>query len=248
MAGCGPQPPFMRTLAPNGSPWAEYVKTGPVRVDPGSGVLSGPWAECVCWGVRFERSNDWQRMPEYASGDGPVGGVLSALEASLAGRPDAQGLLEAAGRLEEAAHSAAEAGQPQPTYGQQYGGGPGFGYQPAAQPYEQQQAYASAPPYGQHPYQAEHAGADGPTLLQQQGQYQGGTAGGGMGDGAKMAMAAAGGVAAGVGAYYLATHMDDVGDALGDAAGAVGHAGEEALGFADDAVEDVVDFVEEDVF
>lgn len=302
MPGCGPQPPFMRTLAPNGSPWSEYVRTGYIGVDPGTGFLSGPWAECVCWGVRFEHGNDWQSMPEYAGGDGPVGGVLAALEASTAGRADTQCLLEAAARLEEAAHSAADAGQPlpviggpqrapfgqpaymqpgacepptfgqpaygghpacaQPMYGQQYGGGQGFGYQPAAQPYAPQQAYASAPAYGQavepEYYQPPYAGAGGPTLLQQQSQYQGGAAGGGMGGGAKMAMAAAGGVAAGVGGYYLATHMDDVGEAFGDAAGAVGHAGEAALGFAGHAVEgmgdfvghaaeDVVDFVE-DVF
>jgi len=108
------QPPFLMTTAPTGARWAEYVKCGSIHVDPSSGLLAGPWAECICWGVRFEHSSNWQMMPEYSAGDGPVGGIMAALEAAVAQHHDSQQILAAANLLEEVAHSAANAGRPLP--------------------------------------------------------------------------------------------------------------------------------------
>jgi len=117
-----PQPPFMRTAAPNGMPWSAYVRTSNPRIDHGTRFLAGPWAECICWGVRFEHRSDWQSMPEYAH-EGPVGGIMTALAASLedgSSDSDTEGghsrrrLMKAAERLEEAAHEAEEKGSPMP--------------------------------------------------------------------------------------------------------------------------------------
>merc|ERR1712045_501678 len=109
--------PFMRTISPCGLPWSQYLATALVEVDPHTGLLTGPWAEGLCWAVRFEHSSDWQSMPEYAcAGDGPAGGVMIALEAALGGRHamHAGDELQAASRLEEAMHCAAELGHPMP--------------------------------------------------------------------------------------------------------------------------------------
>merc|ERR1719499_2757167 len=81
-----PMPPFMRSACPGGSPWFQYVASGPIEVDPCTGFLAGPWAECLCWAVRFEHSCDWEAMPEYAcGGEGPAGGVMATLEHPLGG-------------------------------------------------------------------------------------------------------------------------------------------------------------------
>merc|ERR1712087_20027 len=159
--------------------------------------------------------------------------------------------LEAATRLEEAMHLAAERGQPMPISGSlaapafaqaqpQYGPydcvQPGF-CRPSAPVYNQ---YDSSMQYSQgsmgyggpqYACASEPYAAAGPTLLQSQHQNQG------MSTGGKVALAAAGGVAAGVAGYEIATHMDEIGGAFGHAAEGVGH-------FAAGAVEDVGDFVE----
>jgi len=150
-----PDTPFMRTAAPNGMPWSQYVQKGKLSIDPSTGYLSGPWAECICQCVRFEHSNAWQRMPEYTDGEGPVGGVLSALAAVAVDRTDGERLLEAANALEDAAHSAVEGGRPLPVASSpeahasddRYGGG--------RQPYDQPSGYeqpGSGQPYGQPAY------------------------------------------------------------------------------------------------
>jgi len=263
------QAPFLDTRAPCGTSWGEYVRTGHIGVDPMTGFLSGPWAECICWGVVFEHSNDWQRMPQYRV-DGPVGGIVGAFEAAVVERSDASHLLQAAGRLEEAAHEAAceerplpvigvmangerapfqpspydePFGAPPPGYCQQQG--PGYGQPGYGQPGYGQQQYGQ--PYQQPGGQYGDGYQPGPTLLQQHGQNVSGHPGGAGGGAGKMAMAAAGGVAAGVGGYYLASHLDDVGGAFGDAAGAVGQVGGAALGLAGDVAGDVGDFVD-DIF
>lgn len=116
--------PFMRTAAPNGMPWSAYVKTSKPRIDRSTRFLTGPWAECICWGVRFERTSDWQSMPEYAR-DGPVGGIMAALAASLedgsssssdsdSSSDGARKILKAAERLEGAAQEAEARGMPMP--------------------------------------------------------------------------------------------------------------------------------------
>jgi len=144
------EPQFMRMAAPNGASWAEYVKTGGRSyVDPGTGFLAGPWAECISWGVRFEHTTDWRNMPEYiGQEDGPVGGILSALEASTKGHPDGYELLEAANRLEEASHAAEEEGRPLPGLQQSTLVGRPV---PSAQSYHQLPAYGQQPLYGQQP-------------------------------------------------------------------------------------------------
>lgn len=99
-------PPFMRTVAPSGTTWSQYVRTGASFIDPSTGHLGGPWAECVSWAVIFEKQNDWANIPEYAE-DGPAGGVMEALEQSLNGKGDQQkkAIMEAADRLEKACHA-----------------------------------------------------------------------------------------------------------------------------------------------
>jgi len=193
------EPPFMRMASPNGASWAEYVKTGGRSyVDPGTGFLAGPWAECISWGVRFEHASDWRSMPEYVDQDGPVGGVLSAFEASTKSRLDGHELLAAASRLEEASHAAEEEGRPlpglqqgalagrpapsaqsyqqqPPAYGQRplYSPQPPFGQSgPCGQPgpFGQPAAYREQPMYGQAPASWEPAGWGAQQPYQQQQQ------------------------------------------------------------------------------
>lgn len=106
----GSDPPFMQTAAPSGTSWGQYCRGGNSFVDPRTGFLAGPWAECVSWAVIFEHNNDWNNMPQYAA-DGPVGGVLEALSRATGGRQD---LAQAAQKLEDASHALADNGQPLP--------------------------------------------------------------------------------------------------------------------------------------
>merc|ERR1719384_2977764 len=258
-------------ISPCGLPWSQYLATATIEVDPHTGFLAGPWAECLCWAVRFEHSSDWQHMPEYAcAGDGPAGGVLASLEAALGGPCSifARERLQAASRLEEAMHCAAEMGEPMPiidgpsapvplvepvpmagqpvlfesqAYGQSaWGGPPAMSGPPPYQPHQPYQPYEPSQSYG---YAPEPYTGGGPTLLGAQQQNQG------MSTGSKVALAAAGGVAAGVAGYALASHMDEVGDALGGTVEGMGHfAGEAVDGmghFAGEAFEGVGDFVED---
>lgn len=249
-----PMPPFMRTACPGGSAWFQYVAGALIEVDPCTGFLGGPWAECLCWAVRFEHTCDWQAMPEYAcGGEGPAGGVLAALEHALGGPHSmyARERLEAASRLEEAAHHAADEGRPMPVidgpcapapvpapvpcapeYGHMGWSGPSPAYgQPG---YGAQYGYGT-PEYGgpQYGYAPEPYPAGGPTLLESREQNQG------MSTGTKVALAAAGGVAAGVAGYALATHMDEVGGAIGGAVEGVGDFAGEAFGEVGDFMEDM---------
>jgi len=106
-------PPFMKTAAPSGTTWGQYVRTGQSFVDPANGFLSGPWAECISWGCVFEHTNDWSNMPEYAA-DGPIGGILQALEQTLQGQQNKAQIMGAASKLEDASHALAERGEPLP--------------------------------------------------------------------------------------------------------------------------------------
>jgi len=108
------EPPFMQTEAADGTRWTRYVRGANIFVDAATGLLAGPWAECIAAGVRFERSAEWTGMPEYAGRDGPVAGILVAFEASLKDRANSAELLEAAGRLEEACHAAFMESRPLP--------------------------------------------------------------------------------------------------------------------------------------
>jgi len=109
--------PFMCTVSPSGLPWSEYVRTGPAFVNGRTELLAGPWAECICWAVRFEHDCNWQAMPEYMGGEGPVGGVLSSLAMTVSARMDSEHIMSAANRLEDAAHDAARRGEPMPCEG-----------------------------------------------------------------------------------------------------------------------------------
>jgi len=110
-------PPFMQTVAPSGTTWGQYVRTGSSFVDPQTGFLAGPWAECIAWGVVFEKGNDWGNMPQYAA-DGPIGGILVALEQSLNGQNNKQQVMAAAQKLEDASHEMADNGQALPAINQ----------------------------------------------------------------------------------------------------------------------------------
>jgi len=252
----------MCTAAPSGVSWAQYVRMGGASyIDSRTGLLAGPWAECLSWGVRFEHSADWSSMPEYVGQDGPVGGILTAFEVSLVGRPDGRDLLDAARRLEEASHAAEAEGRPLPGLqtsaadGMPIPGGQGFEQQ---LPFGQQKVYSPQPPYGQQlpfgqqamygqqpaygePYgygaqqlYQQPSAMGGPTLLEQQHHQSTG-----MGTGAKVAMAAAGGLALGAGAFYAGEHLDEIGQAMGDAGQWVAGAAEDVGGFVGDAVDDV---------
>jgi len=168
-----PQTPFMCTASPSGMPWSQYVQKGALSVDPSTGHLTGPWAECICHCVRFEHSSNWQSMPEYMDGEGPVGGMLSALAMVVADRTDSQQLMAAANALEEAAHRSVECSWPLPIaqpsdhrYGQAHGheqlgcgkpyGQPGYGEPGYGQPGYGQPGYGQPgcgqPAYGQPGY------------------------------------------------------------------------------------------------
>jgi len=106
----GPDAAFLDTMSPSGVTWARHVASGEIRVGPITGFLDGPWAECIASAVVFEHRHNWRRMPEYES-EGPVGGVLKALETALQGRRQREELVEAAHRLEEAARAAVQQGR-----------------------------------------------------------------------------------------------------------------------------------------
>jgi len=241
--------PFLRMVSPKGISWAQYVQGAVCHVDP-RGFLAGPWGECIQAAVQFEHHNDWNVLPEYAGREGPAGTVLMALDQWLGGNSMQGELMEAANRLEQAAHYAEDNGLPPPIdfslqavqavpacapgdamapYGYAHGAMPTSVPYGSGVPVSHAGAYydydSQAGPNFQQGYQP------GPTLLQQQEQNQGG-----MGTGAKVAMgvaAAGAGVAAGA---LLASHSDEVGDAIG-------HVGE----WAGEQVEGVEDFLE-DIF
>lgn len=87
---------------------------GPSYIDDATGMLAGPWAECICWGVRFERTNDWRRMPEYSVGEPPVVGILQVFAATMAGQADWQEWTQAAALLQDATHAALDAERSSP--------------------------------------------------------------------------------------------------------------------------------------
>jgi len=199
----------MLTLAPSNQVWWQYVKVDASFVDQCTGLLAGPWAECLCWSMVFERTQDWENMPEYR-GEGPVSGILSALREDLmvheALQPlqDTQLLMAAAEKLMEVAQAAAGEGRPlpvidlmgrtldapvpcQPTCKQP------ASKTPDGQP-ENGKAMGSQPMHGQpgqQPYQGQPCGS-GPTLLQQRTHGKSGD----VGAGGKVALVAFSGVVA----------------------------------------------------
>merc|ERR1719369_2685378 len=84
-------PAFLRTAAPSGTSWGQYVRARPSFIDP-SGNLAGPWAECISWATIYEiRNPNWSSMPQYQQ-DGVVGGVLQGMEMYYRGHPQGQRL------------------------------------------------------------------------------------------------------------------------------------------------------------
>jgi len=212
--------PFMSTRAPNGLIWMEYVQCSNSFVDMQTGLLRGPWAECISAGVRYEHSLDWASLPEYAGREGPVGGILSALEVSLAGQPNSNAMMEAAERLEKASHIAEEQGETSPRV------------HPAAPQHLEQQ-----PVYGQQQF-----------MYGQQNQGGGMSTGAKMGMAAAGGVAlGAGAMYLGTHMDDVGDALGDAGQWVGDAAqdvgGFVGGAVEDMGGFVGGAVEDVGGFV-----
>mmetsp|Transcript_13536 Transcript_13536/g.28258 ORF Transcript_13536/g.28258 Transcript_13536/m.28258 type:complete len:273 (-) Transcript_13536:372-1190(-) len=143
-------PPFMRMAAPNGSPWSQYVISSPTYVDVRTGLLIGPWAECLSAAVCYEHYGDWRSLPEYMGQHGPAEGVVAALEASSAGRPDTRELLYAAGKLEELFRVAAGEGRLLPGCADSPNcrQTPGFGQSPAL---ERSPVIGQTPGFGPSP-------------------------------------------------------------------------------------------------
>lgn len=109
-------PAFMRTSAPNGEPWYEYVDTdSSLQVDEKTGFLEGRWAECLCWAVYFEWIADrtcdggWAALSEYFE-QGPVDGVCNALGEAASMHDNCVFILKATGRLWGEAYRMARCG------------------------------------------------------------------------------------------------------------------------------------------
>jgi hypothetical protein len=232
--------------------WGQYLEYSQSFVDPRTGLLSGPWAECIAWGVVFEHANDWSKDPRYAR-DGPVGGILEALGQKVGGN---QQLMEAAQRLEDQCHQLAESGQPLPAIQQAVqvpqGAVPG---QPMKVANPQMPGTYQTITCPQGAQAGQQVMAPAPMQPTQNGKT-------GMSTGSKVAFAAGGvvavGAAAGV-AYYatqgggfdgfvgdMGAAGDWAGGAAGDAAGwvdgggigdAAGQAGDFAQDFGGDAME-----------
>lgn len=226
-------PPFMQTGSPCGMSWGQYCKGAKSFVDPQTGLLGGSWAECVAWGVVFEHSNDWASMPQYAA-DGPVGGIMMALEKACGGRPD---IMDAANKLEEKSHVLADTGQPLPAIQQAV-------KLPAnAVPGQQCTVGHPSMPGAYQKITVPQGGQPGQTIMTPapvQPTKNGKT---GMSTGSKVAFAAGGVVAVGAGAgvAYYATQgggfdgfTGDVAGAGDWAGGAAGDAGDWAGGAAGD--------------
>jgi len=245
--------PFLKTQCPAGMTWWQFVQAGPCYVDP-RGFLAGPWGQCIQAAVQFEHHNQWNLLPEYAGGEGPAGGVLASLNHWLRNTSSNHSqLMEAASRLEEAAHDAEDNGFPLPIqsdFSHSLNGvqapapspyirdamlPPPTGFTQTASPMPFMGASGYGPCY--HTAGSDYHQADpnfqqgyqpGPTLLQQHEQNQG------MSTGAKVAVgvAAAGvGVAAGA---LLASHMHEAGDSSGDEGEFAGEHFEEAGDFLED--------------
>ena len=55
---------FMNTAAPTGVSWANFCQQHEVVVDPSTGMISGPWGECLAWAVAYEKQNPgWHQDP-----------------------------------------------------------------------------------------------------------------------------------------------------------------------------------------
>ena len=47
----------METAAPTGATWSQYVQTAPINIAPTTGLLAGPWAECIAYAVLYEHTS-----------------------------------------------------------------------------------------------------------------------------------------------------------------------------------------------
>eukprot|EP00933_Yihiella_yeosuensis_P076764 TRINITY_DN8668_c0_g1_i1.p1 TRINITY_DN8668_c0_g1~~TRINITY_DN8668_c0_g1_i1.p1 ORF type:complete len:310 (+),score=91.40 TRINITY_DN8668_c0_g1_i1:77-1006(+) len=229
-------PPFMQTAAPSGMSWGQYVRTKGTFIDPNSGFLQGPWAECISWGVIFEHTNDWGSMPQYAA-DGVVGGILNAYEQFLAGNPNKGNFMDAAQKLEDASHALADNGQPLPAIQQVV-------TMPAgAQPGQPCKVVNPQNPNTYMTVNCPHNSGPGQQMMvpmpvqpQQSGQMAASGGKGGMSTGSKVAMAVGGAVVVGgvaAGAYHLAG--GDLGGLAEGAAGGIADGAGEVAGFAEGA-------------
>lgn len=243
-------PAFMQTVAPSGTTWGQYVRTGSSFIDPRTGHLGGPWAECISWAVIFEKTNEWSSMPQYKD-DGVVGGVLAALESSLGANPKKDQVMEAAVKLENDSQALCENGTAMPQINQMVtlpqNAVPGSLVQVQNMQTPGTMMTVNVPPNAQPGQQIMAAAPVQPN------------ASGGMSTGGKVALAAGGAVAAGAlaaGVYYgvgggggmdgfvgdAGAVADSAGDAAGSAADWAGDAAGDVGDWAGTAVADVGEF------
>jgi len=109
---CQSDAPFLRTASPSGMSWGQYVRGqhGRTFVDPATGFLAGPWAECIAWGVVYEHSVAWDELPDYGE-EGVVWGIMKSFEKACGSHEQ---LMKAALLLEDAAQELAENARPLP--------------------------------------------------------------------------------------------------------------------------------------
>lgn len=109
-------PSFMRTVAPSGTSWGQYVRTRTSFIDPRTGALAGPWAECVAWAVIFDRITDRCDLVQQV-GD-TAWSAMKVLEKTLIGNPDKPAIMLAARKVEAAAKRLMEENEPMPLINQ----------------------------------------------------------------------------------------------------------------------------------
>lgn len=109
-------PPFMRTVAPSGTSWGQYVRTRTSFIDPRTGALAGPWAECVAWAVIYDRMSEVGDVVKQM-GDASWS-VMKALEKSLTGNTNKPAIMLAARKLEASAKRMMEENETMPLINQ----------------------------------------------------------------------------------------------------------------------------------
>mmetsp|Transcript_43797 Transcript_43797/g.81763 ORF Transcript_43797/g.81763 Transcript_43797/m.81763 type:complete len:631 (+) Transcript_43797:60-1952(+) len=107
---------FMETAAPSGAPWGEVLRAADVIVDPNTGMVVGPWGECLAWAVAYEHQNPgWQDDPRFR--EGPAQQVIEAM-VQRAPESMTPAIMQGAEILEESCHQAVRSGQPVPLINQ----------------------------------------------------------------------------------------------------------------------------------
>lgn len=209
--------------------WACYVQSGPCYIDPRSGFLAGPWAECIEAAVQIEHQVDASRLPpDYVNGAELADQILAALRHWLGTHEDCETIMEAAERLKDRAHEILALLEDRAhLYGSPESQQPpcrphDVWHQPTEEPMQPRGMQANCTNCqhfeGSPHFCAQTGNAPGPTLLQNRV---------GMHASAKV-FSNGGAPAAGVaGQVLFSNHAGNAGDALRDAAGFTGDEAEE---------------------